>query len=102
MASSESKCSSQFHQAVVGRCCQLCGEYQQTGPLDRTLSDGELKKMFPRLTARGASGRPSRLTCPACYVKIYKFRTDCQTKLGADNSITTEERQTVVAATRWV
>ena len=102
METSDRRCSSQFHQAIVSRCCQICGEYQQAGPLDSTLlADTELNKVFPSLTARGASGRPSRLTCPACSLKICKFRSDCVTNLLAAKTVTKEERQAVIAATRY-
>lgn len=92
--------TSQFHLAIVRRCCQICGEYQRSGPRNRTISESELRKVFPNLTAKGADKRLSRLTCPACCIKIVKFRKDSRTNLLASQTGRDEEKLAIVAATR--
>lgn len=100
MAAKSRRLTREFHESRVGRCCQICGELQESRPANRSLLDSELKKVFPDITAGELADRPSRITCSACFVKFYKFRTDCKTNLWAAKNMSKEEKLAVVLATR--
>jgi hypothetical protein len=94
------KLSSEFHLSIVSKCCQICGKFQESRASDRALLDSELKKVFPGLSARGLSSRPSQLTCPACYAMVHKFRRECRTNLLASRNMSKEEKLAVLVSTR--
>jgi hypothetical protein len=100
MDSKEPKLSSEFHLSVVSKCCQICGEFQESRASDRSLLDSELKKVFPGLSARGLSSRRSQLTCAACYAMVHKFRRECRTNLLASRNMSKEEKLAVLVSTR--
>ncbi len=100
MDSKGPKLSSEFHLSIVSKCCQICGEFQESRASERSLLDSELKKVFPGLSARGLSSRPSQLTCPACYAMVHKFRRECRTNLLASRNMSKEEKLAVLVSTR--
>jgi hypothetical protein len=95
------KLSSEFHLSIVSKCCQICGEFQESRASERSLLDSELKKVFPGLTARGLGSRPSQLTCAACYAMVHKFRRECRTNLLASRNMSKEEKLAVLVSTRF-
>jgi hypothetical protein len=94
------KLSSEFHLSIVSKCCQICGQFQESRASERSLLDSELKKVFPGLSARGLSSRPSQLTCAACYAMVLKFRRECRTNLLASRNMSKEEKLAVLVSTR--